>query len=74
MSALKHPYFHNIPLPTHPAKLPKPSAELVPRAIPPSEVNGGNPAGHKKRKSDFGEEDLMNNNMAAKVARKLTFD
>jgi cyclin-dependent kinase 7 len=73
LEALKHPYFHTAPLPTHPAKLPKPSAELVPRAVPPSEVNGGNPVGNKKRKSEA--DDAMTGSKAnVKIARKLTFD
>ncbi|CAD6574439.1 MAG: TFIIH complex serine/threonine-protein kinase subunit kin28 [Cyphobasidiales sp. Tagirdzhanova-0007] len=75
LDALKHSYFHTTPLPTHPAKLPKPSAELVPRAIPPSEVNGGsNVSENTKRKSELGEDDRMGGKMTMKTARKLTFD
>lgn len=76
LDALKHPYFHTAPLPTHPKKLPKPSAELVPRAVPPEEVNGGNPAGNKKRKSEAAEngDGMTNSKAAVKVARRLTYD
>jgi len=69
LDSLKHPYFHTAPLPTHPKKLPKPSAELVPRAVPPEEVNGGIPVGSKKRKSEAAE-----NGSDTKVARRLTYD
>lgn len=81
LEALKHSYFHENPLPTHPSKLPKPSAELVPRQIPGEEVNVngkdgmvGNPNGNKKRKSEAGDGDMTGSRANVKVARKLTFD
>ena len=74
LEALKHPYFHTSPLPTHPAKLPKPSAELVPRALPPSEGNGAATVSNKKRKTEADDQDLANGKGAVKIARKLTYD
>lgn len=78
LDALKHPYFHTAPLPTHPSKLPKPSAELVPRHVPPSEVNGAVPIGDKgnKRRMEAEEADLGPGGArpAAKIARKLTYE
>lgn len=79
--ALKHPYFHTNPLPTHPAKLPKPNAELVPRRTPGEEVNVNgnnngmtNATGNKKRKSEVADGDMTGSRASVKVARKLTFD
>ncbi|KAK9895329.1 CMGC/CDK/CDK7 protein kinase [Cystobasidium minutum MCA 4210] len=81
LDALKHSYFHEKPLPTHPSKLPKPSAELVPRHVPGEEVNvngkdgmGVNANGTKKRKSEAADGDATGSKASVKVARKLTFD
>lgn len=74
LDALKHAYFHTSPLPTHPAKLPKPTAELVPRALPPAELNGAATVSNKKRKTEADDKDLDPSKGAVKVARKLTYD
>lgn len=79
LNALKHSYFHSAPLPTHPAKLPKPTAELVPRAIPPSEVEKPQIAEvNKKRKpeaaADGDAKDPPIPSFKIKLARKLTYD
>lgn len=77
LQALKHDYFHEKPLPTHPAKLPKPSAELVPRQVPGEEVNGHqtvNAQGNKKRKSEANDGEMTGSKAGVKVARKLTFE
>ena len=76
LQALKHEYFHEKPLPTHPSKLPKPSAELVPRHVPGEEVNNHNmnAQGNKKRKSEANDGDMTGSKAGVKVARKLTFE
>jgi cyclin-dependent kinase 7 len=38
--ALQHRFFTSLPRPTPPAKLPKPLAELAPRALAPDETQG----------------------------------
>ncbi|BGO92471.1 hypothetical protein NBRC10512_000258 [Rhodotorula toruloides] len=70
--SLHHPFFHSQPRPTPPSKLPKPTAELAPRALPPEEI--GAPMDSKerrgmKRKGD-GYDEIPG---AKKVARKLDF-
>ena len=53
LQALRHPYFSSMPRPTAPKKLPKPVAELRPRAIAPDEVQGKPLAsGGMKRKAE----------------------
>lgn len=87
LDALKHPYFHTAPLPTHPAKLPKPTAELAPRPLAPEELNGKNgangpgvqdPIVNRKRKSSATDlepaEEIARSKITLKVARKLTFE
>lgn len=66
--ALHHPFFSTAPLPTHPAKLPKPAGELVPRALAPDQNGGGE---GKKRKAGPLMDGLEEK--AGKVARKLDF-
>ncbi len=64
--ALHHPWFHSAPPPTRPGRLPKPTSELAPRALPPPEFmqpDGQGPGG-KKRKSEL-------DGGGRKVARKL---
>ncbi|GAA5999674.1 CDC2/CDK family serine/threonine-protein kinase [Rhodotorula paludigena] len=70
--ALRHPFFHSAPRPTAPSLLPKPKAELAPRALPPEEI--GAPMGEKdrrgmKRKGE-GYDEIPG---AKKVARRLDF-
>ncbi|BGP41158.1 TFIIH complex serine/threonine-protein kinase subunit kin28 [Rhodotorula kratochvilovae] len=68
--ALHHPFFHSAPAPTPTRKLPKPTAELAPRALPPEEIGppGANERG-KKRKGE-GYDEIPG---AKKVARRLDF-
>ena len=40
IKALHHPFFSSPPRPTPPIKLPKPLAELRPRALAPDETKG----------------------------------
>lgn len=64
--ALHHPWFHSAPAPTRPGLLPKPTAELAPRALPPAEFmqpDGQGPGGRKRKADPNGGE--------RKVARKL---
>jgi len=64
--ALYHAWFRAAPAPTRPGMLPKPTAELAPRALPPPEFmqpDGQGPGG-KKRKADLDAD-------GRKVARKL---
>lgn len=68
-----HRYFKALPAPTPPASLPKPTAELRPRAIAPDEVNGKPPLGESgdgnlKRKAELPDENGLS---GRKVARKL---
>lgn len=73
--SLSHPFFHAAPRPTAPAKLPKPTGELVPRALAPEEGTRGS----KKRKSGALLEGLENEldsgggGGGKKVARMLDF-
>ncbi|KAK4049128.1 TFIIH complex serine/threonine-protein kinase subunit kin28 [Microbotryomycetes sp. JL201] len=73
--ALDHPWFHAVPRPTAPSKLPKPTAELKPRPLPPAESAAGakgstDTATNKKRKV---RDDLVKEESGQKVARKLDF-
>ncbi|GAA5850646.1 hypothetical protein JCM9279_006373 [Rhodotorula babjevae] len=67
--ALHHPYFHTSPRPTPTRLLPKPTAELAPRALPPEEVGAPVGMGSKKRKGE-GYDEIPG---AKKVARRLDF-
>ncbi|GAA5914462.1 hypothetical protein JCM6882_003026 [Rhodosporidiobolus microsporus] len=70
--SLYHPYFHTAPLATHPSKLPMPTAELAPRALPPEEI--GAPMDSKGRKDLKRKGDGLDENPGAKkVARRLDF-
>lgn len=77
LQALYHRFFTSLPKPTAPAKLPKPLAELRPRALAPEELDGkpevkvddGTTAGIK-RKAAAPPEDGMGRN-GDKVARRL---
>jgi len=63
LQALSHPYFKNLPKPTHPSRLPQTARILKPRELPPEEGL------KKKRKGDveFQEPETR------RVARKLEF-
>ncbi|GAA5825235.1 hypothetical protein JCM11251_006155 [Rhodosporidiobolus azoricus] len=70
--SLHHAYFHTAPLATHPSKLPMPTAELAPRALPPEEIGASMDSKERKdlkRKGD-GLDEIAG---AKKVARKLDF-
>ncbi|GAA6040318.1 hypothetical protein JCM8097_009418 [Rhodosporidiobolus ruineniae] len=67
--SLHHPYFHTSPPATHPSKLPMPTAELAPRALPPEEIGGHD----KKRKAEQAALELEGIPGAKKVARRLDF-
>ncbi|GAA5902496.1 hypothetical protein JCM5296_006433 [Sporobolomyces johnsonii] len=70
--ALHHPFFHTTPRPTVPSKLPKPTAELAPRALPPEEI--GAPLESDKRRSMKRKGDGYDEIPGAKkVARRLDF-
>ncbi|GAA5990243.1 hypothetical protein JCM11641_001796 [Rhodosporidiobolus odoratus] len=71
-ASLEHPYFHSMPRPTIPSKLPMPTAELAPRALPPEEIGAPmDSRGRKelKRRGD-GLDEIPD---AKKVARRLDF-
>lgn len=70
--SLSHPFFHSLPRPTPTRKLPKPTAELAPRALPPEEIGAPLQADDRKtmkRKGD-GYDEIPG---AKKVARRLDF-
>jgi cyclin-dependent kinase 7 len=71
MQSLYHPYFHSSPPATHPSKLPMPSAELVPRALPPEEIGAPLDAKGKRELKRNSEADEIPGQK--KVARKLDF-
>lgn len=71
--SLSHPFFSSLPRPTPTRKLPKPTAELAPRALPPEEIgapmNNANEQRGMKRKGS-GYDEIPG---AKKVARRLDF-
>lgn len=74
--ALRHPYFSSSPPPTPSAKLPKPTAALVPRALPPDEIQRtdmAQPRDSKKRKPEGAQSMAEQDDRLKKVARKLDF-
>ncbi|WRT67998.1 uncharacterized protein IL334_004973 [Kwoniella shivajii] len=66
LQALHHRFFSSYPKPTPPVSLPKPLAELRPRALAPDETEGKPTLGGMKRKAE--SPDITRN-----VARKLVF-
>ncbi|TNY24418.1 kinase-like domain-containing protein [Rhodotorula diobovata] len=68
--ALHHPYFHTSPRPTPTRLLPKPCAELAPRALPPEEIGPPPPPGRGTKRSGEGYDEVPG---AKKVARRLDF-
>lgn len=70
--SLSHPFFSSLPRPTPTRKLPKPTAELAPRALPPEEIGAPLNADDRrgmKRKGE-GYDEIPG---AKKVARRLDF-
>ncbi|GAA5992820.1 hypothetical protein JCM10908_001354 [Rhodotorula pacifica] len=70
--SLSHPFFSSLPRPTPARKLPKPTAELAPRALPPEEIgaplNADAQRGMKRKGEGYNEIPG-----AKKVARRLDF-
>jgi len=80
--ALKSPYFHTSPYPTHPSKLPLPAVGSEVTRILAPELNGQGQkhamkekhgGGRKRKKEDGEDEDGEEGGGMKKVARKLNF-
>lgn len=72
--ALDHPFFQEDPRPTPPIMLPKPLAELRPRALAPEELNGKpieNGAGNMKKRKAPSPGDAQGVSGGRNVARRL---
>ncbi|KAM0752429.1 Pkinase-domain-containing protein [Meredithblackwellia eburnea MCA 4105] len=71
--ALHHPYFHTAPPPTPAALLPKPTAELEPRELPPGEGHMTEREREKKKRKLALMEGLEESESKNKIARRLDF-